>query len=153
MKVFIAFITIFFKIKSLVAFNYLYQIIGSKKCSACNCLQMSAVKDMDGILPPTGFFDPLQLSLGKSEAELKKWREAELKHGRLSMLATVGIIVAEKFHPFFNGLITGPGIYHFQQADLLLPNFWLFVLFNIGLVEAYNINKGRKQCFSMGKNT
>ena len=142
MKVVIVLITIFLKIRYLVAFNNLYhQIIGSKKKCSCN-LQMSAVKDMDGILPPTGFFDPLQLSLGKSEAELKKWREAELKHGRLSMLATVGIIVAEKFHPFFNGLITGPGIYHFQQADLLLPNFWLFVLFNIGLVEAYNINKG-----------
>ena len=95
MKVVIVLITIFLKIRYLVAFNNLYhQIIGSKKKCSCN-LQMSAVKDMDGILPPTGFFDPLQLSLGKSEAELKKWREAELKHGRLSMLlATVGIIVA-----------------------------------------------------------
>lgn len=40
-------------------------------------------------------FDPLGLSDGATPAEMKKWREAEIKHGRVSMLACVGVVVAE----------------------------------------------------------
>jgi hypothetical protein len=32
---------------------------------------------------------------------MKKWREAELKHGRVAMLAAVGMTIQEQFHPFF----------------------------------------------------
>ena len=56
-----------------------------------------------GALPPVGFFDPLGLSQGKSDAEMKKIREAELKHGRLAMLASLGFLVAESFNPLFDG--------------------------------------------------
>jgi light-harvesting complex I chlorophyll a/b binding protein 1 len=48
-----------------------------------------------------------------------------LKHGRLAMLACVGFLVQEKFHPFFDGKITGPAIYHFQQANEMRPYFWV----------------------------
>lgn len=41
---------------------------------------------LPGQLPPFGYFDPLRLSESISSEELKKWREAEIKHGRLSML-------------------------------------------------------------------
>lgn len=40
-------------------------------------------------------FDPLGLSEGADPGEIKKWREAEIKHGRVAMLATVGVLVAE----------------------------------------------------------
>lgn len=102
---------------------------------------MSA-KDMVGSVSPTGYFDPLQLSEGRSQAELKKYREAELKHGRICMVAAIGILVGESFNPFFDGLITGPAIYQFQQADDLLSYFWVLVLFTIGLVEGQNILSG-----------
>lgn len=40
-----------------------------------------------------GFFDPFGLSKGKDEETLRWYRSAELKHGRVSMLATLGIVV------------------------------------------------------------
>ena len=95
-----------------------------------------------GSLPPFGFFDPLGLSNGKSESEIKKWREAELKHGRVSMLAFLGILVGESFNPLFDGKITGPAIYQFQQADDLVSYFWVGVLFFIALVEGQSILTG-----------
>jgi hypothetical protein len=39
-----------------------------------------------------GFFDPLGLSEGKSDETLAWYRSAELKHGRVSMIATLGIV-------------------------------------------------------------
>lgn len=40
-------------------------------------------------------FDPLSLAAGAQPEDIKKWREAEIKHGRVAMLATVGVLVAE----------------------------------------------------------
>ena len=37
---------------------------------------------LPGALAPLGYFDPLSLSAGKTEGEVRKIREAELKHGR-----------------------------------------------------------------------
>jgi len=104
-------------------------------------LKMSA-EDMVGSLSPMGFFDPLGLSAGKTGGELKKIREAELKHGRVAMTAFLGILVGESFNPFFDGKITGPAIYQFQQADDLVSFFWVGVLFAIALVEGQNILSG-----------
>lgn len=104
-------------------------------------LKMSA-EGMTGSLPPVGFFDPLGLSAGKSDADLKKFREAELKHGRVAMLATLGIITGEVVNPLFDGKITGPAIYQFQQADELVSFFWVGVLFFIALIEGQNIIVG-----------
>ena len=58
------------------------------------------------------------------------------------MLASLGILVQEKFHPLFDGRITGPAIYHFQQADNLFPNFWLCVGAVVAWVEGGNIING-----------
>eukprot|EP01036_Dinobryon_divergens_P024458 gene24458-32909_t len=104
-------------------------------------LSMSA-EGLVGSLPPVGFFDPIGLSNGRPASEIKKWREAELKHGRVSMLAFVGILVGESFNPLFDGKITGPAIYQFQQADDLVSFFWVGVLFFIALVEGQNIITG-----------
>ena len=104
-------------------------------------LSMSA-EGLVGSLAPVGFFDPLGLSAGKSAGEIKKIREAELKHGRVAMLAFLGILVGESFNPLFDGKITGPAIYQFQQADDLVSYFWVGVLFLVALVEGQNILTG-----------
>lgn len=47
-------------------------------------------------------------------SEAKRFRESELTHGRVAMLATLGWIVQEEYHPFFGGQIGGPAFRHFQ---------------------------------------
>jgi Chlorophyll A-B binding protein len=53
---------------------------------------LSAWKDdvVVGITAPVGFFDPLGLSAGKSDATMNYYREAELKNGRVAMAACLG---------------------------------------------------------------
>ena len=45
-------------------------------------------------------FDPLNCAT--DIATLKKYREAEIKHGRSAMLATVGWPISELFHPYLS---------------------------------------------------
>ena len=56
--------------------------------------------NLDGSLPGDAGFDPL----GFSEVfDLRVLREAELKHGRIAMLAALGYIVQEVYtFPFFD---------------------------------------------------
>lgn len=48
-----------------------------------------------GVLRPTGFWDPLGLAKNIDEDTFRQRRTAELKHGRIAMLAVVGYLVAE----------------------------------------------------------
>lgn len=45
-------------------------------------------------------WDPVGLSSEADPEDIKKWREAEIKHGRVAMLAAVGILVAEVSYVF-----------------------------------------------------
>jgi len=49
---------------------------------------------------PFGFFDPLGCADVSGE-EVMLYREAELAHGRVAMMAAVGFLVQEAFHPIF----------------------------------------------------
>ena len=60
----------------------------------------------------------------------------------VAMIAFLGIIVGENFNPLFDGKISGPAIFQFQQADDLYSYFWVGVLFFIALVEGNNILTG-----------
>jgi len=119
-------------------------LTNTKKGFKSTLLQSTVnAEDLPGVLPPTGYFDPLNLSANISDETLKKWREAEIKHGRVSMLAAIGILVQESnFHPFFGGKVMGAAIYHFQQVESLFPPFWYLLLLSIGIIEGYTINKG-----------
>lgn len=95
-----------------------------------------------GQTQPLGFFDPLKLVNRVRRKRVKLYREAELKHGRISMLASVGIVVSEQYHPLFDGRVTGPAIRHFQQLQLIFPSIWLVILFCVAIAEARSINIG-----------
>jgi len=64
--------------------------------SACTQQASVAMKvDLPGSCPPLGFFDPLGFSKDASPETMKKYREAELNHGRVAMLASFGMIAAD----------------------------------------------------------
>lgn len=84
-------------------------------------------------------FDPANFSGDSDEATVKKFQEAELKHGRLAMLAALGILVQESFHPLFGGTISGPAIFEFQQVENIDPPFWVILATLIGFVEGRTI--------------
>merc|ERR1712156_1101947 len=48
-----------------------------------------------GVQAPVGFFDPFDLAKDGNLEAFKRRREAEIKHGRISMLATMGYITPE----------------------------------------------------------
>jgi len=67
---------------------------------------MSA-KDMVGVqLPLFSVFDPLGFS-NTDEKTLSKYRESELKHGRVAMLAVLGVLTQDRFHPLYDGANSG----------------------------------------------
>merc|ERR1740138_1965535 len=59
-------------------------------------------------------FDPLGLATGNDQADsmyrLKNYREAEVKHGRLAMLAAVGWPMAELLHPKLSSSLDMPNL-------------------------------------------
>ena len=69
--------------------------------------------DLPGALAPVGFFDPLGLAETADENTLKRYREAELTHGRVAMLAVLGFLVGKKVEGssfLFDASVKGPAI-------------------------------------------
>lgn len=63
-----------------------------------------------GAVAPLGFFDPLGLSRDRGEINFRILREAELKHGRVAMLASVGLVGQHYVQfPGFDGEPSGLG--------------------------------------------
>merc|ERR1712084_203235 len=85
-------------------------------------------EDMAGITEPLGFWDPAGFS---KDGDIAAYRRAEIKHGRVCMQASLGIIVADLYHPFFDawgdGEFVSASASHFTataQANFW-PAFWL----------------------------
>merc|ERR1712160_154983 len=90
---------------------------------------------LPGALAPVGEFDPLNFLEDLPVQEIKRYREAEVTHGRVAMLATVGYLVAEKFHPLFSGAITGAANSHLGQVQEIAPFFFAFLVTAIATAE------------------
>mmetsp|Transcript_19065 Transcript_19065/g.21554 ORF Transcript_19065/g.21554 Transcript_19065/m.21554 type:complete len:215 (-) Transcript_19065:488-1132(-) len=93
--------------------------------------------DLVGALDPVGFFDPLGFAEKADENTLKRYREAELTHGRVAMLAAVGFLVGEQVEGssfLFDASISGPAITHLAQVP---PVFWVLLTVAIGAAEQY----------------
>jgi len=94
---------------------------------------------LPGALAPMGEFDPLNLLEGKSKEEVYRWREAELAHGRVAMIASLGFLVQESFHPLFGGKIDGAAI---DSIPEIPPVFWAVLPIVIGMCETLRAQIG-----------
>ena len=57
---------------------------------------VSAFENELGVQDPVGFWDPAGFTADGSVENFKRRRQTELKHGRISMLATMGYITPEQ---------------------------------------------------------
>jgi hypothetical protein len=95
---------------------------------------------LPGAISPLGFFDPLGFTKDSNEDEVKRLREAEIMHGRVSMMAVVGYLIGENTPTIAFGF-EHPTIANDQLAVvpvLILAPFFLA----INLAEAFRANKG-----------
>ena len=92
-----------------------------------------------GAQPPLGFWDPLGLLMNADQERFDYLRSAELKHGRVSMLAILGHIVTTKgdrlpgeiaFGVPFSSVRSGLAAFE----DIPAAGFWQVIAF-IGLIE------------------
>ena len=103
-----------------------------KKASSLNAF---AAEDLPGALAPVGFFDPLGFAEKADEATMKRYREAELTHGRVSMLAVLGFLAGEAVEGssfLFDAQVSGPAITHLSQVPV---PFWMLLTIAIGAAE------------------
>jgi hypothetical protein len=96
-------------------------------------------KTLPGIRENLDFWDPMGFcsKAGVTEGKIKFYREVELKHGRVGMLAALGLVVGENYHPLFGGDIDVPAYLAFQQTPL--QTFWPAVVLAIGVSEIYSV--------------
>jgi Chlorophyll A-B binding protein len=118
-------------VSSASAFNS----FAPKKTAAKKAAPAFTLDTIPGALAPVGLFDPLGLGAKADEKTLKRYREAELTHGRVAMLAVVGFLVGEAVEGssfLFDAQITGPAISHLAQVP---PLFWVLLTTAIGAAE------------------
>jgi hypothetical protein len=100
---------------------------------------LTKAKNMAGVTEPLGFFDPVGFCSedGLTEGKLCFYREVELKHGRVAMLASLGFLVGEQFHPLWGGNVDVPSYIAFQETPL--QAFWPAVVVAIAVPEIFSV--------------
>merc|ERR1712050_576016 len=98
---------------------------------------------LPGVLPPLNWFDPAGFTTDIDKEKLLFYREAEIKHGRICMSASLGFLVAEKFHPIYGGAIDVPSA--FAGKDARLSTFWAALFVAAAGVEASGLSRGSWQ--------
>jgi len=105
--------------------------------------------NLNGRLPGDRGFDPLNFS--SNTASLNWYREAELKHGRLAMLATVGWVVSELTHKSLASTLGYDTILGSNDQvpsvlngglDKVNPLFWVEAVCVAAVLEFLAIEKG-----------
>jgi len=89
---------------------------------------------------PIRDFDPLGFAANADFNTMLRYREAETQHGRVAMLAVLGMLVTEEpieFHPLFeaDNKDIGPAIRHLDEVRAVSPIFFEVFAIVIGLLE------------------
>jgi len=95
---------------------------------------------LPGSLSPVPEFDPFGFATDADLNTMKKYREAESTHGRVAMLAFIGLLITEQpfeFHPLFEvgGKDIGPAIRHLDEVRATAPAFFEILVTIIGAAE------------------
>ena len=95
-------------------------------------------------------FDPLNFA--KNKEALYEYREAEIKHGRLAMLASVGWVLSELFdesiasyvgmEPLLNSNDRVPSLFN-GGMDKVSPVWWGFCLGFTAAIDLYGLQRAR----------
>lgn len=106
------------------------------------CVSAFTVDNLPGALPPVGLFDPFGFASRADENTLKRYREAELTHGRVAMLASVGFLAGEAVEGksfLWDASVSGPAIAHLSQVP---TPFWTLLAIAITNAEIYRARRG-----------
>jgi hypothetical protein len=115
-------------------------------CTSSVAVQ-AKVGGLVGDCAPLGYFDPFGFSKDASPETMKKYREAELKHGRVAMLAAAGMIHQDKWKPLFDGKISSNPLLAITQVPKLgLIQIFVF----IGFIEVLGILNSRRSDYEPG---
>lgn len=93
---------------------------------------------LPGVSKPLGFFDPLGFSNGKTDIEFKKLQENEIKHARIAMLASLGLLVQDKVHPLVDSELSR-SMYHWQIVNGFHPEVLVGIVAAISVAEILSI--------------
>mmetsp|Transcript_38290 Transcript_38290/g.46242 ORF Transcript_38290/g.46242 Transcript_38290/m.46242 type:complete len:239 (-) Transcript_38290:341-1057(-) len=96
---------------------------------------------LPGAISPLGFFDPIGFTKDMELSGVKRFREAEIMHGRVAMMATLGYIIGESTPTIAYGMDTHHTIANNQIPDI--PGTVIFPFFLvINICEAVRANIG-----------
>ena len=76
-----------------------------------------------GVQAPLGLWDPLGLLMNADQQRFEDLRRFEVKHGRIAMLAVLGVVIGESGFNFFGKDLDGPAIYQYQEAEAYFNAF------------------------------
>ena len=96
---------------------------------------------LPGATSPLGFFDPIGFSRDADLNTVKRLREAEIMHGRVAMMATIGYLISESTPTIAYGM----DVHHTIANDQIpeVPGTVLFPFFlAINIAEALRASKG-----------
>ena len=116
---------------------------------ASTALNAVDITELPGRLAENVFFDPLGFAEKADDMTMRRYREAELKHGRVAMLACFGMITADAtslFPRVFKDFSNNP-----LKAAVEMPKLgWLQILTFIMFIEVIGILNSRRPDYEPG---
>lgn len=106
---------------------------------AVTSTSLAAFEDALGAQPPLGYFDPLGLVEDGDQENFDRLRFVEIKHGRICMLAIVGMLVQESGIHFPGAAYENADIFGAIKSVGWGVNIQVFL--TIGIIEASNFYK------------
>jgi hypothetical protein len=112
---------------------------------------------LDGSLVGDVGFDPL--GFAKTKSDLLNYREAEIKHGRLAMLAAAGWPLSELFDRKLAAIIGAPAVVDSAERapsilngglDKVSPIYWAACLALASAIEVYGMSQKKNANYTPG---